>query len=455
MTRLTRRTLARRGVLTTAGLAALTVSAGTVAGLAAHRPAAAGQLAARHGKVTSAAAQHGTRSAAAPAGGLTPQQIVRAYNAGPLRKKGIDGKGQTIVIVDSFGSPTIGADLRHFDSYFDLPAPPSFRVIQPAGKVPAFHAGNSNRVGWAQETTLDVEWAHVMAPGARIVLAETPTSENEGTSGFPAIVKAEKYVLRHHLGQVISQSFAATEQTFSAASDYASLRDLRGADKLADADHVTVLAASGDNGATSQKANMTDLYTSRAVAWPATDPLVTAVGGTRLDLRANGTRRKPDVAWTGSGGGQSIVFGRPAYQNGVSARTGGRRGVPDISMDASCASAVAIYTSFGGVRQWTPICGTSLATPLFAGVVAMADQVAGHGKARGLGLINPALYTMAARHDPGIVDVVKGNNTQSFEQGGARHTVHGFAAGSGYDLVSGVGTVNAAEFVPELAKLAG
>ena len=124
-------------------------------------------------------------------------------------------------------------------------------------------------------------------------------------------------------------------------------------------------------------------------------------------------------------------------------------------MDASCASAVAIYTSFGGVRQWTPICGTSLATPLFAGVVAMADQVAGHGKARGLGLINPALYTMAARHDPGIVDVVKGNNTQSFEQGGARHTVQGFAAGSGYDLVSGVGTVNAAEFVPELAKLAG
>ena len=327
----------------------------------------------------------GKATTTGPGGGLTPAQLAVAYDLGPLTSAGITGAGQTIVIVDSFGSPTIVRDLAHFDSFFKLPAPPSFRVIQPAGKVPPFHSGNSNRVGWAQETTLDVEWAHAIAPGASIVLAETPTSENEGTTGFPQIVTAEKYVLKHKLGQVISQSFAATEQTFSAASDYASLRDLRGADKLADADHVTVLAASGDNGATSQKANMTDLYTSRAVAWPATDPLVTAVGGTRLDLRANGTRRKPDVAWTGSGGGQSIVFGRPAYQNGVSARTGGRRGVPDISMDASCASAVAIYTSFGGVRQWTPICGTSLATPLFAGVVAMADQVAGHGKARGLG----------------------------------------------------------------------
>jgi subtilase family serine protease len=124
-------------------------------------------------------------------------------------------------------------------------------------------------------------------------------------------------------------------------------------------------------------------------------------------------------------------------------------------MDASCDSDVAIYTSFGGVPQWTPICGTSLATPLFAGVVAMADQVAGKDKPHGLGLINPAIYTMAARHDPGIVDIVKGNNTQSFEQNGKTYTVPGFAAVKGYDLVSGVGTVNAYYFVHELAKLAG
>jgi subtilase family serine protease len=429
-----------RAVLLAAGLAALAVPLAAQASQGAQRPAYPGSAA--------------RQAARAVAGGLTPQQMSDAYNVGPLRKKGITGKGQTIVVVDSFGSPTIAADLKHFDAHFKLPNPPSFRVIQPAGAVPAFHASNSNRVGWAQETTLDVEWSHVMAPGASIVLVETPTSENEGTSGFPAIVKAEKYVLRHHLGQVISQSFAATEQTFSAGSDYLALRDLRGAYKLADADRVTVLAASGDNGATAQKRNMNDLYTTRAVSWPATDPLVTAVGGTQLDLRANGTRRKADVAWNGSGGGQSIIFGRPAYQSGVAGITGSARGVPDISMDASCDSDVAIYTSFSG-GQWSGICGTSLATPLFAGIVAMADQVAGHGKAHDLGLINPALYTMEARHDRGIVDVVAGNNTQTFEQGSKTYTVPGFAAVPGYDLVSGVGTVDAAYFVPELAKAAG
>jgi subtilase family serine protease len=395
----------------------------------------------------------GKTTVTAPADGLTPAQVAAAYDLGPLTSAGITGAGQTIVIVDSFGSPTIAADLAHFDSYFKIPAPPSFRVIQPAGKVPAFHAGNSNRVGWAQETTLDVEWSHVMAPGASIVLVETPTSENEGTTGFPQIVTAEKYVLRHKLGQVISQSFAATEQTFPSK---ASLLALRGAYKLAATDHVTVLAATGDEGATSYRYNMQSLYTSRAVSWPATDPLVTAVGGTQLHLRADGTRRSADVAWSDSGGGRSIDFGRPAYQHSVRAVTGSARGVPDISLDAACSSSVAIYGSFyGGPGQWGPICGTSLATPLFAGIVALADQYAGHGTAHGLGLINPAIYAIAARHWRGIVDIRKGSNSQTFSQGGKQHTVRGFSARVGYDLVSGVGTIDAAYFVPELAKLAG
>jgi len=285
------------------------------------------------------------------------------------------------------------------------------------------------------------------------VLVETPTSENEGTTGFPQIVTAEEYVLRHKLGQVISQSFAATEQTFPSK---ASLLALRAAYRLAARDGVTVLAATGDEGATSYKFNMKDLYASRAVSWPATDPLVTAVGGTQLALRADGTRRSADVAWHDSSGGKSLVFGRPAYQNGVSGLTGGARGVPDISMDASCASSVAVYASYaGGAGQWSSICGTSLATPLFAGIVALADQYAGHGHAHSLGPINQAIYTIAGRHLPGIVDVRAGNNTHSFSQGGRQHTVKGFSAQPGYDLVTGVGTIDAAYFVPELAKLAG
>jgi subtilase family serine protease len=448
---------ARRWRLLGAVGAAVAVAAAVTGGLA-----AAGTLTPGHGAADS---HHGPgltqihpgvhaskNMIAAPANGLTPAQVAAAYDLAPLAAAGITGAGQTIVLVDSFGSPTIAADLAHFDSYFKLPAPPSFQVIHPAGPVPTFNSSNSNRVGWAEETTLDVEWAHVMAPRARLVLVETPTSENEGTTGFPQIVIAEEYVLRHRIGQVISQSFAATEQTFPSKS---SLLGLRGAYKMAARDHVTVLAATGDQGSTSFKYNMKDLYTSRAVSWPATDPLVTAVGGTQLELRADGTRRLPDVAWHNSGGGTSVVFGRPAYQNGVRAITGGGRSVPDISMDASCASSVVIYGSFyGGSGQWNPICGTSLATPLFAGIVALADQYAGHGKPHGLGEINPAIYTISARHERGIVGIGMGNNTQTFDQHGKKYVVQGFAARDGYNLVTGVGTVDAAYFVPELAQLA-
>jgi subtilase family serine protease len=397
-----------------------------------------------------AAGSAGGRNAPAvgrPTQGLTPPQLSRAYNLGPLRTRGIDGKHQTIVIVDSFGSPTIGRDLHAFDQAFGLPDPPSLGVIQPAGPVPAYRA-SSTRTGWASETTLDVEWAHAMAPGANILLVETPTAENEGRTGFPQIVAAEQYVIRHHLGQVISQSFGATEQTFQSP---AAIRALRGAYQLAatPAYAVTVLGATGDTGASGDTYDMKSLYPRRVVEWPATDPLVTAVGGTVMDLNSAGQRRSADAAWSESGGGRSAVFTRPAYQDGVRGQTGASRGIPDISMDASCESSLAIYATFPGAGpgRWQTICGTSAATPLFAGVVALADQMAGHS----LGVINPAIYKMSAAGDPGIVDVRRGNNT--IPAGGS--PVHGFAARPGYDLVSGVGTVNAAYFVPELARLAG
>jgi subtilase family serine protease len=439
--RLSRRWLGR---LLVAGLVVVLVTAGAltlahVAGSGPHQPARATLVR--------------IPAVPAPINALSPAQIRTAYAVAPLAAAGVDGSGQTIVVVDSFGSPTIAGDLAHFDSYFRLPAPPSFRVLQPVGSVPAYSSRNSNRVGWAEETTLDVEWAHVMAPAASIVLVETPTSENEGTTGFPQIVAAEQYVLRHKLGQVITQSFAATEQTFPSVP---SILGFRSAYQLAARDHVTVLAATGDSGATSDEYNMKDLFTSRAVAWPATDPLVTAVGGTQLSLRANGTRLAPDIGWGDSGGGISIAFRRPAYQNAVTAVTGNFRGVPDVAMDASCKSPVAVYGSFrAGGGRWSSVCGTSLAAPLFAGIVALADQYAGHGKPHGLGLINPALYTIAARHDPGIVSVTAGTNSQTFVQGGKQYTVPGYAAGPGYNLVTGVGTIDGASFVPELAKLAG
>jgi subtilase family serine protease len=394
----------------------------------------------------------------------SPIQIRRAYGVPTLARRGVDGKGQTIVIVDSFGSPTASHDLAVFDNTYHLPPPPSLKVIQPAGKVPPYRP-TSTREGWAGETTLDVEYAHAMAPGASILLVETPTSENEGTTGFPQIVKAEEFVVNHHLGGVISQSFSATEETFPTRH---SLLALRGAYLDAAKRGVTVLAASGDSGAADVHFNGVTYYLHPVTSWPDSDPLVTGVGGTQLHLNAAGKRTAPDQVWNDTynvatnefifgdhgpnplsgGGGKSVIFARPGYQNGVASVVGSRRGVPDISMSAACNGAVNVYQSFKGQAPgWYQVCGTSEATPLFAGVVSLADQVAGHP----LGPINPRLYQLLAQHAPGLVDVSKGNNTVSFTQGGKLDTVTGFSALRGYDLASGVGTVNAPLFVYELA----
>ncbi len=388
-----------------------------------------------------------------------PGQIRAAYHLPALYAAGITGTGQTIVIVDSFGSPTIARDLATFDKQFHYPAPPKFQVIAPAGKIPRYNAGNSDMVSWAGETTLDVEYAHALAPGANILLVETPVSETEGTTGFPQIVKAEKYVIDHNLGTVISQSFGATEATFTG---FAQLKPLRAAYLDAFSHHVTVLAASGDGGATDYQSDGASYYTRRVTSWPDSDPLVTAVGGTKLRLK-NGAYTSVawndtyNAAWTGgspspaaSGGGLSAFFTRPAWQAAVKAVTGGRRGVPDISMSAACDGAVNVYSSYGGQPPgWSLACGTSEATPEFAAIVALAAQVAGHR----LGLINPRLYALLAKHAPGLVDVTSGNNTVSFFQGtpGKLFTVKGYSTRPGYDLVTGVGTINAPALVHELA----
>jgi subtilase family serine protease len=394
-----------------------------------------------------------------------PAQIHTAYNVGPLYARGITGRGETIVIVDAFGSPTIRSDLATFDAQFGLPNPPSFKIIQPAGAVPPYDPANGTMTSWAGETTLDVEWSHTMAPGANILLVETPVAETEGVAGFPQIVEAENYVINHHLGQVISQSFGATEQTFPTAG---SLRSLRSAYVNAYRHHVTVLASAGDTGATNySNAAGTLLYTFPVVGWPASDPLVTGLGGTQLSLNAAGQRTAPDRVWNdsfnkplnevffgnpgpnafGTGGGKSAVFARPPYQNGVARTVGRSRGVPDIAMSAACSGLVLTYQGFQPNPGWHVVCGTSEASPLFAGVVAMADQVARHS----LGLINPALYALKAFNAPGLVPVTMGNNTVQFTQNGTLYTVKGYSASRRYNLVAGVGTINAALFVPELA----
>jgi subtilase family serine protease len=384
--------------------------------------------------------------------GFGPVQFRGFYGLNRLYSAGDDGTGQTIAVIDSYGDPQAAANLAAFDRSFHLRRPPKFTVIAPAGRIPRFNPDNSQMTGWATEADLDVQYAHALAPGADILLVETPTDETEGTAGFPQMIAAENYVLRHHLAQVISQSFGATEQTFPS---HHALLDLRSAFTRARTDHVTVLAATGDEGATGySNAAGTLEYTHRAVGWPASDPLVTAVGGLTLSLNRSGQPTAPPVGWSGSGGGRSTVFARPSWQgqSDVRDQVGTSRGIPDVAMSADPAGGALVYlgsdATGGGSPGLQTVGGTSEATPQFAAVVAIADQVAGHP----LGFINPALYALEAAHAPGIVDVTSGDNTATFPQNGRDYTVAGFTAGPGYDLVTGVGTVDAERFVPELVS---
>ncbi len=386
----------------------------------------------------------------------TPLQYRTAYNLDPLYANGITGRGKTIMIVDSFGSPTIRNDVRVFDKQFGFPAA-NLRIVQ-AGAIPAFDPTNSAMVGWAEETTLDVEYTHSIAPGAKIVLVETPVAETEGVTGLPEMMNAEKALIDRGVGDVISQSFGATENTFPGfdQGNFSSLLNLRYAFKDAMVHGVTVLAASGDDGVTNAETNGTTLYPLPVNSWPSSDPLVTSVGGSQLYLNDAGNRIQPDSVWNdgigAGGGGVSAVFGRPHFQSGVRGIVGRHRGTPDISMSAAVNGGCWVYMSFAGIAKpgvrnpgWYIFGGTSEATPIFSGIVALADQMAGHR----LGDVNPALYKLGAlstqpKSSAGLVDITIGNN--SF--GG----VTGFNAVTGYDLASGWGTINAAEFVQALAR---
>lgn len=383
-----------------------------------------------------------------------PFQLVKAYDLAPLHHAGIDGRGETIVIVDSFGSPTIAHDLHLFDTTFGIPDPPSFQIRQDAGPVPPFSttAFNGDEVSWAAETSLDVEWSHVFAPGANIILEETPVDETEGVQGFPEIVRAENFAIDHLNPAVISQSFGATEETFP---NNQAILNLRSSFVNAKSNHVTVLGSSGDLGATDFESNLSDIYPFAVNSWPSSDPLVMSIGGTMLTLDDNGNHIQPDVVWNdgfgAGGGGVSAVFGRPGFQARVKGVTGATRGTPDVSLSSACDGAVVYVRTFTPSRAASPfglVCGTSEASPEFAGIIAMADQVAG----RHLGDIHTTLYHMRYGDD-GLVDVTQGNNSFGpfTNSDGTTHTVQGFNALPGYDLASGVGTIDAAAFVPALA----
>ncbi|MEV6010991.1 S53 family peptidase [Streptomyces sp. NPDC051976] len=376
----------------------------------------------------------------------TPLQYRQAYDLKPLYRAGVTGKGRTIVIVDSFGSPTIQHDLDVYSAQFGIPS--SHVSVVKWGDVPPFDPTNPDHTGWAGETTLDVEMAHAVAPDAHIVLVETGVAETEGVTGLPEMMDAEKAMIDHGVGDVITQSFGATENTFPGfdKGDFSSIQKLRYAFKDAARHGVTVLASSGDGGATDSMADGATDYPYQVNSWPSADPLVTSIGGTQLHLDDAGNRTAPDSVYNdygAGGGGQSHVFARPSYQNGVKSAVGDRRGTPDISMAAAVNGGAWVYSSYDPTAVgWDVYGGTSEASPLFSGIVALADQLAGHR----VGDIHQALYALAKGNSKftGIVDVADGTNN-SYDG------VTGYTAVKGYDMATGVGTLDAARFVPALA----
>src|SRR6266478_6201573 len=279
---------------------------------------------------------------------FAPAAMQNSYNISPLYGQGFAGTEKTIAVIDSFGSATIANDLNVFSTAFGLPhlcgeagvtcAPgmPTFSILQVQGSPPPNPPPPSNGTGqeshnlWALEVSLDVEWAHAIAPEANIILVTTPTAEILGVQGFPQMMHAVQYVVDNHLADVISMSLAAGEGTFSGM---ASLLPLRRALVDAQANHITVLASSGDGGTSNNLKEPTKsprLIPYPSVAWPASDPLVTAVGGTRLCMDATAgatvdTTSPPTVCqsfpgvrergWPFSGGGYSILFPRPNFQD--------------------------------------------------------------------------------------------------------------------------------------------
>ena len=356
----------------------------------------------------------------------TPQELATAYDI----PKNLTGSGQTIVLIDAFGDPTITQDLGVEDSTFRLPAA-NLSIIYPNGK-PAFNPSNADEVNWTGEIALDVESAHAVAPAAKIDLVIAKNDQD------PAILNALKYVVAHHLGSVLSQSYGEAESC-EAASIVKADHALYAA---AEAQGMTVFAASGDDGAAEPSCGGSTFI--RSASLPAADPLVTGVGATSLSASQPAGGYKSETAWNdsygSSGGGYSKTFKRPSYQNGFVRSSG--RGVPDVSYSGDVNNGLLIAWSQGvaaNVGNIYEFGGSSAASPQWAAIIALADQ-SGH---RRLGFLNSDLYSLAHGSRYGYVfhDVTHGDNTVSMA-GSNNETVRvtGYAAGKGWDAVTGLGT---------------
>ncbi|QBD79214.1 protease [Ktedonosporobacter rubrisoli] len=379
-------------------------------------------------------------------GCFTPTALRQAYGVESLLQKGFTGKGQTVIDIVSFGSPTLQEDMKVFDRQFGLP-PIDLQIISPL-KAKEYDPLDDKST-WAFETNLDVQIIHAIAPEAKVVVLVSPVAETEGTIGLPEFRQLEQYALDHKLGNIVTQSWGASELTLQDAAGQQELKKWNEfLQKATLQQHVTYFSSSGDNGATDYAdLNGSKLATVPTTSFAASSPWVTSVGGTTLQRNGAGFTEK---AWSdigdgqSSGGGFSRFYPMPAYQKtlpaSVQAEFNHHRGVPDVAAAADPYTGLAVYTS----GSWGLAGGTSAATPLWAGLMAIANQMAGHP----LGFINPALYKLGASpaYTQDFRDITSGDNTNRLSK------VPGYKAVPGWDAVTGLGAPDAEKLLPDLVK---
>jgi subtilase family serine protease len=438
----------------------------------------------------------------------TPSDIRDAYGVSllgdPSTGTGTLGQGQTIVLVDAYGSPTAANDLQFFhDKFFPNLPKPDFTAVYPQGNPPYSNtqsnglSGPSAAANWTGEATLDIEWSYAIAPLAHIILIGVPPAETEGVQGLPNLFKAiRSEIAATPAGTVFSMSFGVTEQTFGgAAATQTAKFDAVFRQGIAKGD--TFFASSGDNGSTgvSKQHKETATYSYPTDGWPASSPYVTSAGGTQLQYGwtwrpTSDTPFEPDgslnpdyfnydttpgsnlnTVWNeswlpaASGGGPSAIYPRPSWQAGVDPTAGDHRLVPDIAWNAAVNGGVLVYiTAYPSYQRsgWHVYGGTSAASPQLAALTALADQqraAAVPAKAP-LGNIDSLIYA-----NPGwfndVGPVTEGtaasgqlvnNQLWQFNADGSVSPgpVPGWLTTPGYDMTTGLGTPNAPAYVDGL-----
>lgn len=369
---------------------------------------------------------------------LVPEDFYTIYDVAPIAAAGIDGTGVNIGIVGQ--SQIQLTDIEMFRSKYNLSANDPKTVL--VGTNPGLTSSQG-------EGDLDVEWAGAIAPGATLYYYYGPSAFGV----LPSIVNA-------NLVNMISISY-----TGGAEIDDDPTLTLQPVFQQANAQGITVFAGAGDYGAALQPDSSSFSRFGPVVGTPASYPEVTAVGGTQFNDTANPSTYWaatndansgsvlsyiPEIAWSGGGGGASVIFPKPAWQNAPGVPQDGARDVPDVSLNASPHDGYEVITN----GATSPVGGTSASTPSMAAITALLNHYLvanGQISQPGLGNINPQLYRMAQTVPNAFHDITSGGNTVSCVDGSPDCSTgtFGYTAGPGYDLATGIGSLDVNNFITQ------